>query len=184
MLREDSLDENALMESLNQNNEWTDRLRTRQSNVSKKTSLRTSESSLSTDFSSELEEVYEQFSKWLHDPIIETDSGTKRKRELDTRDLAVLEFAGSLLKRTLSESFAGVPLTDGCDNDATANMNEYSRKEKIVLNAKSLSLELARHKHRLAAQLVPGDFSQYLHLLLVLLNYLFYFFIIIDFISR
>lgn len=30
----------------------------------------------------------------------------------------------------------------------------YTKKNKLVLNAKSLSLELARQKHRLAAQLV------------------------------
>lgn len=45
----------------------------------------------------------------MEDPII----GDKT-RELDPRDEAVLSFANSLLKRTLSESFVGVPLTDGC----------------------------------------------------------------------
>lgn len=63
----------------------------------------------SSDFSSELEEVYEQFSKWLEDPIIKENVD-----KLDPRDEAVLNFASSLLKRTLSESFVGVPLTDGC----------------------------------------------------------------------
>lgn len=63
----------------------------------------------SSDFSSELEEVYEQFSKWLDDPIIK-----ENVEKLDPRDEAVLNFASSLLKRTLSESFVGVPLTDGC----------------------------------------------------------------------
>lgn len=63
----------------------------------------------SSEFSSELEEVYEQFSKWLDDPIIKDNGKT-----LDARDEAVLTFASSLLKRTLSESFVGVPLTDGC----------------------------------------------------------------------
>lgn len=63
----------------------------------------------STEFSSELEEVYEQFSKWLDDPIIKDNIKT-----LDPRDEAVLKFASSLLKRTLSESFVGVPLTEGC----------------------------------------------------------------------
>lgn len=62
-----------------------------------------------SDFSSELEEVYEQFSKWLDDPIIK-----ENVEKLDPRDEAVLSFASSLLKRTLSESFVGVPLTDGC----------------------------------------------------------------------
>lgn len=65
----------------------------------------------STEFSSELEEVYEQFSKWLDDPILKDNV-----KSLDSRDEAVLKFASSLLKRTLSESFVGVPLTDGCIN--------------------------------------------------------------------
>lgn len=63
----------------------------------------------SSDFSSELEEVYEQFSKWLDDPILKDNI-----KALDPRDEAVLNFASSLLKRTLSESFVGVPLTEGC----------------------------------------------------------------------
>lgn len=63
----------------------------------------------SSEFSSELEEVYEQFSKWLEDPIMK-----ENVEKLDPRDEAVLNFASSLLKRTLSESFVGVPLTDGC----------------------------------------------------------------------
>lgn len=63
----------------------------------------------SSEFSSELEEVYEQFSKWLDDPILKENVD-----KLDPRDEAVLNFASSLLKRTLSESFVGVPLTDGC----------------------------------------------------------------------
>lgn len=63
----------------------------------------------SSDYSSELEEVYEQFSKWLDDPILKDNI-----KALDPRDEAVLNFASSLLKRTLSESFVGVPLTEGC----------------------------------------------------------------------
>lgn len=67
----------------------------------------------SSEFSSELEEVYEQFSKWLDDPIIK-----ENVEKLDPRDEAVLNFANSLLKRTLSESFVGVPLTEGCISSA------------------------------------------------------------------
>lgn len=100
-----------------------------------------------------MEEVYEQFSNWLEDPIFENDSSKKKDRELDSRDLAVVRFASSLLKRTLSESFAGVPLTDGCApmDRKTAN------KHKLMLSVRSLSLELAKHKHKLAAQLVSFD---------------------------
>lgn len=109
-------------------------------------------------FSSELEEVYEQFSRWLEDPILHTNE-EDTKRELDARDLAVVQFAGALLKRTLSESFAGVPLTDGVNvsacNADESNMQDYiNKKNKLILSARSLSLELARQKHKLAAQLV------------------------------
>lgn len=45
------------------------------------------------NFSSELEEVYEQFSRWLENPILETEKGTKR--ELDAREMAVVKFAGT-----------------------------------------------------------------------------------------
>lgn len=91
--------------------------------------------------------MYEQFSQWLDDPIVENGSERRKGRELDSRDLAVVRFASSLLKRTLSESFAGVPLTDGLDN-------RIINKNKLCMSVRSLSLELARHKHKLAAQLV------------------------------
>ena len=41
-------------------------------------------------FSSELEEVYEQFNQWLNDPIVDSESGEHKNRELDSRDLAVI----------------------------------------------------------------------------------------------
>lgn len=85
----------------------------------------------------------------MEHPVLETDKGIKK--ELDARDLAVVKFAGSILKRTLSESFAGiqVPLAEN-----SSNQDYKTKKNKLVLNSKSLSLELARQKHRLAAQLV------------------------------
>lgn len=72
------------------------------------------------------------------------------------RDLAVIEFAGSLLKRTLSETFVGVPLTEGDISEQRQSGDESERRNSIKLAnaARSLSLELARHKHKLAAQLV------------------------------
>ncbi|XP_031346955.1 uncharacterized protein LOC116173569 isoform X1 [Photinus pyralis] len=154
ILKEESLDEEFLQTSLQQEQEWIDKFKTKQTSLSKKDSVKSTESSLSTEFSSELEEVYEQFSKWLKDPILETDK--EEKRVLDQRDMAVVQFAGSLLKRTLSESFAGVPLTEGCINATSSNADNHTvlNKSKIVLNARSLSLELARQKHRLAAQLL------------------------------
>lgn len=45
-------------------------------------------------------------------------------------------------------------MTEGCDS-GTQVLEEFgTKRKKLVLNAKSLSLELARQKHRLAAQLV------------------------------
>ncbi|CAH1104562.1 unnamed protein product [Psylliodes chrysocephalus] len=154
-LNEDSFDDNFLENSLNQEKEWIDKFRSKQSSVlNRKESNRSSEYSFSTDYSSELEEVYEQFSKWLENPLLETEAGTRK--ELDARELAVVRFAGSILKRTLSESFVGipVPMTEGCDTHSGTNVEFSTKKNKLVLNAKSLSLELARQKHRLAAQLL------------------------------
>ncbi|ENN76311.1 hypothetical protein YQE_07274, partial [Dendroctonus ponderosae] len=144
-LKEDSLGEEFLEISLNKERQWIDRFKTKQTALSKKESNKSSEY--------KLEEVYEQFSHWLENPILETDKGNKK--ELDARDLAVVRFAGSLLKRTLSESFVGVPvpLTEACDSTSDNMINYSTKKHKIVLSAKSLSLELARQKHRLAAQL-------------------------------
>lgn len=76
-----------------------------------------------SEFSSELEEVYEQFSKWLEDPIIK-----ENVEKLDPRDEAVLSFASSLLKRTLSESFVGVPLTDGCISSTCKQFKIWIKK--------------------------------------------------------
>ncbi|CAH0406054.1 unnamed protein product [Chilo suppressalis] len=115
--------------------------------------------SFSTEYTSELEEVYEQFNQWLNDPIVESTSGEHKARELDSRDLAVIRFAGSLLKRTLSESMAcDLP---GVGSEGAAEAAElYGRDgrdraapRRLALAARSLSLELARHRHRLAAQL-------------------------------
>ena len=93
----------------------------------------------------ELEELYEQYSRWLDD--------VDGHRELDARDIAVVRFAGSLLKRTLSDSFAGVPLTEG-QQGPLGQMETDRNRTKLALVARSLSLELARHKHRLTNQLV------------------------------
>lgn len=53
-----------------------------------------------------------------------------------------------------------MPLTDGCVSSTGVSAEESSiqsyqqKRNKMILNARSLSLELAKHKHRLAAQLV------------------------------
>ncbi|KAJ0181287.1 hypothetical protein K1T71_003372 [Dendrolimus kikuchii] len=112
--------------------------------------------SFSTEYTSELEEVYEQFNQWLSDPIIDNESGENKNRELDSRDLAVIRFAGSLLKRTLSESLAsGGGAAGGADAAELypREMQTRSPPTRLAFAARSLSLELARHRHRLAAQL-------------------------------
>lgn len=168
VLTEDSIDEDYFMqESLNQEQNWLDKFRNKfvngptlrtdtNANITADQKSKFSFDENSSDFSSELEEVYEQFSKWLDDPIIKDNV-----KALDPRDEAVLNFASSLLKRTLSESFVGVPLTEGCINTTCIPAEENSlqsyqdkQKNRQILNVRSLSLELAKHKHRLAAQLV------------------------------
>lgn len=117
VLQEDSLDDEFYLETMRQEQTWLQRFRQKTSNGAAKDPNannqveRSSDYSFgaSSEFSSELEEVYEQFTKWLDDPIIKDNC-----KDLDPRDAAVLKFASSLLKRTLSESFVGVPLTDGC----------------------------------------------------------------------
>ncbi|KAJ9579494.1 hypothetical protein L9F63_004842 [Diploptera punctata] len=142
MLHEDSLDDQFLRESLRQEKEWIDKFRNKRPGaLSHKDTADSSKFSFSTEYSSELEELYEQYSRWLDD--------VDENRELDARDIAVVRFAGSLLKRTLSDSFAGVPLTEGQQSP----LEVYKNRTKLALVARSLSLELARHKHRLTSQL-------------------------------
>ncbi|XP_072935833.1 uncharacterized protein [Epargyreus clarus] len=128
---------------------------TRNQILGRKDTGNSSKYSFSTEYTSELEEVYEQFNQWLNDPIVDNENENKN-RELDSRDLAVIRFAGSLLKRTLSESMAsGAP-------PASAEAAElYGRESRdrigprrLALAARSLSLELARQRHRLAAHLL------------------------------
>jgi hypothetical protein len=88
--------------------------------------------------------VYEQLGKWLdEEEILPANLETQAMREK-----AVMQFAGNLLKRTLSESFVGIPFNEG----------ELPEKS-VKVAARSLSLELARHKNKLAAQLVSFNFS-------------------------
>lgn len=79
---------------------------------------------------------------------VEEEGEAERQR---MRDVAVVQFAGSLLKRTLSESFVGVALES---SDHVAGDHAEEKSNKVAMAARSLSLELARHKHKLAAQLV------------------------------
>ncbi|XP_068628369.1 uncharacterized protein [Battus philenor] len=114
--------------------------------------------SFSTEYTSELEEVYEQFNHWLNDPIVNNTTEENKSRELDPRDMAVIRFAGSLLKRTLSESMASGAAGSGAGAEAAElygrDGRERATPRRLALAARSLSLELARHRHRLAAHLL------------------------------
>lgn len=87
------------------------------------------------------DEIYDELSKWLKEP----DSNRKPKLK---------KFAESLLKRTLSESYLGEQIEEediNLDEDANSNSR---RKQKMISNCRSLSLEISRHRSLLAAQLV------------------------------
>ncbi|XP_058823675.1 uncharacterized protein LOC131684645 isoform X2 [Topomyia yanbarensis] len=142
------------MGSTSEERDWFDRCNRKPNGLlERKETNESSRYSFDSDLGSELEEVYEKFAKWLEEPI-----SSDKPKKLDARDEAVLRFANSLLKRTLSESFVGIPLTDdGLTEDkcvdGTVITSNGNQKSKVVLNVRSLSLELAKHKHKLAAQL-------------------------------
>lgn len=93
--------------------------------------------SFTTD-SSDFEEMYDQFSKWIN-------SASKDTTELK-REEAITEFATTILKRAFSDTYAV----------QEENENEEDVKKKMVLTARSLSLELAKQNPKLAAQLVSS----------------------------
>ncbi|XP_043592405.1 uncharacterized protein LOC122572010 isoform X1 [Bombus pyrosoma] len=146
VLRDETVDEDFLKESLEAEQKWLGRFRQNQPMLQRRDTSASSRYSFSTeynsDFCSELEEVYEQLAKWLEDPITADES-----RELDARDRAVVQFAGSLLKRALSESFAGVPVQEG-EPQPFIDSTDVNQSHKLALAVRSLSLELARQKNR------------------------------------
>ncbi|XP_006566150.2 uncharacterized protein LOC408282 isoform X6 [Apis mellifera] len=156
VLRDETVDEDFLKESLEAEQKWLGRFRQNQPMLQRKDTNASSRYSFSTeynsDFCSELEEVYEQLAKWLEDPIANDES-----RELDARDKAVVQFAGSLLKRALSESFAGVPVQEG-EPQPFIDSTDVNQSHKLALAVRSLSLELARQKNR-RQQSIPRDGS-------------------------
>ncbi|OXU28965.1 hypothetical protein TSAR_015795 [Trichomalopsis sarcophagae] len=148
MLRDETVDEEFLKESLEAEQKWLGRFRQSQpAMMQRKEAGASSRYSFSTeyssDFCSEMDEVYEQLSKWLEDPIVPSNE----TRELDARDKAVVTFAGSLLKRALSESFAGVPVQEG-EPQPLFDSNDVHQRRKLALAVRSLSLELARQRSR------------------------------------
>ncbi|XP_043521090.1 uncharacterized protein LOC122534487 isoform X2 [Frieseomelitta varia] len=146
VLRDETVDEDFLKESLEAEQKWLGRFRQNQPMLQRRDTSASSRYSFSTEynseFCSELEEVYEQLAKWLEDPITSDES-----RELDARDRAVVRFAGSLLKRALSESFAGVPVQEG-EPQPFIDSADVNQSHKLALAVRSLSLELARQKNR------------------------------------
>ncbi|KAK9299294.1 hypothetical protein QLX08_007647 [Tetragonisca angustula] len=156
VLRDETVDEDFLKESLEAEQKWLGRFRQNQPMLQRRDTSASSRYSFSTEynseFCSELEEVYEQLAKWLEDPITSDES-----RELDARDRAVVRFAGSLLKRALSESFAGVPVQEG-EPQPFIDSADVNQSHKLALAVRSLSLELARQKNR-RQQSIPRDGS-------------------------
>lgn len=94
---------------------------------------------------SEIDNVCDQLSKWLNDPL------DGRDRKLDAHDKAVLKFADSLLKRALSESFLGEPIDEAVIENMIATEDygtlTLQQKRKVVGNFRSLSLEVGKHKN-------------------------------------
>ncbi|XP_052121802.1 uncharacterized protein LOC113212013 isoform X1 [Frankliniella occidentalis] len=120
--------------------------------------------SFDTELSSDLEDAYEQFANLVEDQRSSSGSSEMEGR-VDGRDVAVAQFASRLLKRTLSDSFAGVQLGDEHEPQPRkptllaggsfgATDGGKQRHLKLAHIARSMSLELAKHKHRLASQLV------------------------------
>ncbi|KAK0180251.1 hypothetical protein PV327_005916 [Microctonus hyperodae] len=146
VLRDETVDEDFLKESLEAEQRWLGKFRQTQPTLQRRDTNTSSKYSFSTeyssDFCSELEEVYEQLSKWLEDPIVSDEN-----REMDSRDRAVVQFAGSLLRRALSESFAGVPVQEG-EPPSLTGLNDVHQKRKLALAVRSLSLELARQRNK------------------------------------
>ncbi|CAG9782888.1 unnamed protein product [Diatraea saccharalis] len=88
-------------------------------------------------------------------PLGRKETGNSSKYSFSTE----YTFAGSLLKRTLSESMACDLPGVGAEGAAEAaelygrDGRDRAAPRRLALAARSLSLELARHRHRLAAQL-------------------------------
>ncbi|XP_011303970.1 uncharacterized protein [Fopius arisanus] len=151
VLRDETVDEDFLKESLEAEQKWLGRFKQTQPPVLQRKDTNSSKYSFSTEYSSELEEVYEQLSKWLDDPIASDEN-----REMDARDRAVVQFAGSLLRRALSESFAGVPVQEG-EPQPLLGPNDVHQKHKLALAVRSLSLELARQRNRRQQSVTSDD---------------------------
>ncbi|XP_055639878.1 uncharacterized protein LOC129777557 isoform X2 [Toxorhynchites rutilus septentrionalis] len=149
------------MGSTSEEREWFDRCRRKQNGMlERKETNESSRYSFDSDLGSELEEVYEKFAKWLEEPL-----SSDKPRKLDARDEAVLRFANSLLKRTLSESFVGIPLTDEClsiekNPDGSSTQSNRSQNDK---RNEYLALEPAKLFKCPNIQLAEVDHRKLLH---------------------
>lgn len=110
--------------------------------------------SFSTDMSSE-----------MSDSLLNLNlANEKDLSEMDVRrNKEVFQLATSILKRGLSESMVGCGDIEGdnnifptglCDFNNNNNNDQVGKKENYNNNSRSLSVELVKQKHRLAAKLV------------------------------
>lgn len=86
--------------------------------------------------------------RWLNDPV------DNKNRKLDERDISIVKYANSLLKRTLSESYAGKPESELPNLSPTEDSSLQWKRNKLIATFRSLSLELAKHNHKIATHLV------------------------------
>jgi hypothetical protein len=91
---------------------------------------------------------FKSSNRWLNDPV------DNKNRKLDDRDIAIVKYAHSLLKRTLSESYAGIPESELPNLSPTEDSNLQWKRNKLIATFRSLSLELAKQNHKIATQSV------------------------------
>lgn len=113
----------------------------------------------------DFDDIYEELIRWLDEQsdtaAVPSSIAVNGHEDEDgsgkPRNAMIIRFAGSLLKRTLSESFVGIPLTEGADGSeqqwwsSTTSKRNAAALYKVRMLARSLSLQLAKHKHKSAA---------------------------------
>ena len=99
-----------------------------------------------------MDELYDQFSHWLDDPNGDSAAQTAG------RNAAVFRFAHSLLKRTLSDSFASVAM----NIEQLSNKSDIIKSKKSNIGVPKRSWSLAEHvgDERLALQLAKEMVEQ------------------------
>lgn len=122
----------------------------------------------------DLADVRDQLNRWLTKSTDEDEDGYWLQQKL-RQDDAIGRFARNLLKRTLSESFVGVELTDGNRRLAEGfaghvDADDYRLEEsppplreneaKVKMAARSLSLELVKRNQQQASKQPAGGEPQ------------------------